>query len=190
MKDVPQAGPGACAGALCYPTDLTLDSAGNLWVVDGDNNRVLRYSAPLVNDQSPDLVIGQPDFTTSTWGRTATNFNLPWGLAFDSSGNLWITDAINLRVLRFSPPFSNGQAANLVLGQKDFTSFNNADTDGAVKQRTRSCSMRTAICTKWTAWFRRVMVFSPPFKSGMPAAVALIPSPSGFGDPTGVFIGH
>ena len=190
MKDVPQAGPGACTVALCYPTDLTFDSAGNLWVVDGDNNRVLRYSAPLVNDQAPDLVIGQPDFTTSTAGRTATSFSLPWGLTFDSAGNLWITDAINLRVLRFSPPFSNGQAANLVLGQKDFTSFDNSDSAGAVSNGRGLAFDASGNLYAVDAFFRRVTIFSPPFQNGMPAAVKFSPGPSGFGGPTGVFIGH
>jgi hypothetical protein len=40
------------------------------------------------------------------------------------------------------------------------------------------------------AWFRRVMIFSPPFQNGMPAAMEFSPAPSGFGDPTGIFIGH
>ena len=193
MKQLQQNGPGACGDVqetLCGPSDLTFDSAGNLWVVDGDNNRVLRYSAPLVNEQTPDLVIGQADFTTSTSGRTATNFSLPWGLAFDSGGNLWIADAINLRVLRFSPPFSNGQPANLVLGQKDFTSFDNSDNPGAVSNGRGLGFDANGNLYAVDAWFRRVMIFSPPFQNGMPAAMEFTPGPSGFGDPTGIFIGH
>ncbi|MFL6439903.1 MAG: NHL repeat-containing protein [Terriglobales bacterium] len=45
MKEVQQNGPGACGDVqetLCGPSNLTFDSAGNLWVVDSDNNRVLR----------------------------------------------------------------------------------------------------------------------------------------------------
>ena len=193
MHEVKQVGPGGCTSlpvTLCYPTDLTFDSAGNLWVVDGDDNRVVRYSAPLVNDQTPDLVIGQADFTTLSWGRTAMTFSLPWGLAFDRDGNLWVTDAINLRVLRFSPPFSNGQAANLVLGQKDFTSFDNSDSNFAVSNGRGIAFDATGNLYAVDAWFRRVMVFTPPFQNGMPAAVAFTPGPSGFGDPTGIFIGH
>ena len=193
MKQLQQDGPGICSDppeTVCYPTDLAFDSAGNLWVVDSTNNRVVRYSAPLVNDQTPDLVIGQADFTTSMWGRTAMKFNMPWGLAFDRDGNLWVTDAINLRVLRFSPSFSNGQAANLVLGQKDFTSFNNAETDGAVSNGRGIAFDANGNLYAADAWFRRVMIFSPPFDNGMPAAVAFSPGPSGFGNPTGIFVGH
>lgn len=149
MKQLQNDGPGICsdvAETLCDPTDLTFDSAGNLWVVDGTNNRVVRYSAPLVDDQTPDLVIGQAAFGTSTSGLTAMNFNLPWGLTFDAEGNLWVTDALNLRVLRFSPPFSNGEAANLVLGQKGFTSFDNGDAPGAVSNGRGIAFDAMAIC--------------------------------------------
>ena len=37
--------------------------------------------------------------------------------AFDGSGNLWVADAFNQRVLEYTPPFSNGMAASLELGQ-------------------------------------------------------------------------
>ncbi|MFL6439902.1 MAG: hypothetical protein ACJ71Q_20185 [Terriglobales bacterium] len=144
----------------------------------------------MVNDQTADLVIGQTDFATSMWGRTATNFSMPWGLTFDSNGSLWVTDAINLRVLRFSPPFSNGQAANLVLGQKDFTSFNNADTPGAVSNGRGIAFDGNGNLYAEDAWFRRVMIFTPPFENGMPASMIFTPSLSGFGNPTGLFIGH
>lgn len=193
LRQLQQDGPGACGDVqetLCGPSDLTFDSAGNLWVVDGANNRVVRYSAPLLNDQPPDLVIGQADFTTRIWGRTATTFNLPWGLAFDKDGNLWVSDAINLRVLRFSPPFSNGQAANLVLGQTDFTSFNNSDTSSAVSNGRGIAFDANGNLYAADALFRRVMILSPPFQNGMPAAVEFKPGPSGFGEPVGIFIGH
>lgn len=193
MEDLPQAGPGICSQSLCTPSDLTFDSAGNLWVVDANNNRVLRYSAPLVNEQAPDLVIGQSNFTSTSWGRTASTFSLPWGIAFDSSGNLWITDAINLRVLRFSPPFSNGEAANLVLGEKDFTSFDNGDSNFAVSNGRGIAFDANGNLYAVDSWFQRVMIFTPPFANGMPAAVEFTPGPSGFGGPTGpvgIFIAH
>jgi hypothetical protein len=46
----------------------------------------------------------------------------PYYIAFDLTGNLWAIDWCYNRVLRYSPPFSNGQAATLVLGQPDFNS--------------------------------------------------------------------
>ena len=47
------------------------------------------------------------------------------GLAVDDSGNLWVADSGNGRVLRFPAPFSvaagTTQTADMVLGQSSFT---------------------------------------------------------------------
>jgi hypothetical protein len=62
---------------------------------------------------------------------TQSGFNSPRGLGFDGSGNLWVADLNNNRVLMFTPPFSNGMNANLVLGQPDFiSSFANTAENG------------------------------------------------------------
>lgn len=51
-----------------------------------------------------------------------TGFEGPEQMAFDSSGKLFVSDPFASRALEYSPPFSNGMAASLVLGQPDFTS--------------------------------------------------------------------
>jgi sugar lactone lactonase YvrE len=38
----------------------------------------------------------------------------------DPTGNLWVSDLNNNRVLKFTPPFSNGMSASVVIGQTDF----------------------------------------------------------------------
>ena len=52
------------------------------------------------------------------------------GLAFDAGGNLWVTDTANNRVLRYPvnalKAAVNGLAADLVVGQADFTSTTGA----------------------------------------------------------------
>ena len=40
----------------------------------------------------------------------------------DSSGNLWVVDSGSNRVLEYVPPFSDGMAATLAIGQANFTS--------------------------------------------------------------------
>jgi len=40
----------------------------------------------------------------------------------DNSGNVWVADADNSRVLEFRPPFATGMAASVALGQPDFAS--------------------------------------------------------------------
>lgn len=109
------------AAALNYPTEIAFDANGNLWVVDQENNRVLEFNPPFTTGQSARVVLGQPDFTSSSPATTATGLSQPYGIAIDGSGNVWISDLGNIRVLKFAAPFSNGQAASLVLGQPNFT---------------------------------------------------------------------
>ena len=47
----------------------------------------------------------------------------PDSLAFDKSGNLWVSDDTNGRVLEFPQPFSTNESASMVVGQPNFTSI-------------------------------------------------------------------
>ncbi len=110
--------------------DAAVDSQGNLWVADVGNGRVLEFKAPFksgfVAGEQASVVLGQPDFTTGRIGTgcalsTASNFCEPAGMAFDSSGDLYVADFGASRVLEFTQPANyNGpapQSANLVIGQ-------------------------------------------------------------------------
>jgi sugar lactone lactonase YvrE len=111
------------AGTLCEPLWVAFDASGNLWVTDLGNNRVLMYPpAQQIQGGVATLVLGQADFVSNSSGLSATNFDAPADLAFDSNGNLWVTDIRNNRALKFAPPFSDGMAASAVLGQTDFVS--------------------------------------------------------------------
>ncbi|MEP6714667.1 MAG: hypothetical protein ABJC09_03780 [Terriglobia bacterium] len=142
-----QQGPGANrngrSSGLATPTGLIVDKAGNVYVVDSGNNRILRFPKPLSQpaDQLPDFVIGQPSFNTSNAnqaGISSSTLFLSFTLngatttfqsyiAFDASGNLWVADTGNNRVLRFNASALGSQAspgpkADIVLGQVDFIS--------------------------------------------------------------------
>ena len=103
-----------------------------LYVVDAGNNRVLAWknaSAFTTGAPMADLVIGQRDFlSTSGQGPAVSTSNLstglfePVGLTVDKSGNLYVVDAGNNRVLRYPAPFSQTGAllqADLIIGQKN-----------------------------------------------------------------------
>jgi sugar lactone lactonase YvrE len=111
------------ADTLDSPAEVALDSAGNLFVADYNNNRVLRYDAPFT-DTTADLVIGQPDFVTTTAAATsASSLDTPRSVALDAQGNLFVADNGNNRVLQYSAPLTNnGMAAHKVFGQADFVS--------------------------------------------------------------------
>jgi sugar lactone lactonase YvrE len=93
------------ATGMRVPSALAMDAEGTLWVADHWNNRVLgfRNAATKENGAAADQVIGQPDFDSASAGTSAGGFHRPIGMAFDESGRLWIADAENDRVLRFSP---------------------------------------------------------------------------------------
>jgi sugar lactone lactonase YvrE len=109
------------ATTLSQPDGLAIDSAGTLYVADTGNNRVLAYLAPRTTDRTADLVLGQPDFTTPdsfyTSGLRANTFALPYGIALDPQGALYVADYNNNRVVVYGPPFSTDRVADRVLGQ-------------------------------------------------------------------------
>lgn len=124
--EVNQGGP-ASASSLYYPNGAALDGAGNLYVADTANHRVLIYGAPLSSGMAASRVIGQPDFTSTQKDRGgtpgATTLDLPWGVLVDGSGRLYVAETGNNRVLIFDSPLSApvNLAADRVIGQADFS---------------------------------------------------------------------
>jgi uncharacterized protein (TIGR03437 family) len=122
------------ATGLSEATGIVFDSSRNLWVADRGNNRVLEFTYPFSTGEAASLVIGQSSFTTSAAATTASGFNSPRGIALDSSGNLWVADRSNNRVLEFTYPFSTGEAASVVIGQSSFTTSAAATTATGVSE--------------------------------------------------------
>jgi sugar lactone lactonase YvrE len=125
------------ADSLCFTgfeAGLTFDSSGNLFVSDSANNRVLEYFTPAQSGTSPgtpgsggdstaDEVLGENgSFTTTNFQsanvESARSLLKPGGIVLDGSGNLYIADLGNQRVVKYSSSALNPPgAASLVLGQ-------------------------------------------------------------------------
>jgi len=112
------------------PAGLAVDAAGNLFVAEETNRRVLRFNAPFAaettngkGDTTADAVFGQTDFTTRTSGLTASSVAALGEIAIDAGANLYVSDWGNNRVLRFANASTagNGTSATAVFGQPDFT---------------------------------------------------------------------
>jgi hypothetical protein len=111
---------------LSGPIAVTVDPAtGKVFVDDYTNSRVLRYpsAAAMTDGSAAEAVLGQTDFTSNVTGTTATTLFYPRALAIDASGNLWVADWDNSRILRYdnAATISSGAAASGVLGQTGFT---------------------------------------------------------------------
>jgi hypothetical protein len=96
-------------------------AGGKLLLLEIGNNRILIWNSLPTSNVPADVVVGQPDFTLSASGTSATNLNQPIDM-FVYGGRLFVSDYINNRVLIWnSIPSSNGAAADVVVGQPDFT---------------------------------------------------------------------
>ena len=126
QTDFTSSGTATTATGLAGPNGVAVDSLGNVWVADGQHNRVLEYLAPITNDEAATTVLGQSTFTSNGAALTAAGMDLPVGLTIDGSGNVWVTDYNHNRVLEYlkGSGFTDGQSASLVLGQSSFTSGN------------------------------------------------------------------
>lgn len=100
---------GTTAGKLNRPTALAMDRAGTLYISDFANSRVVYHKKPEAKTHGSDAdgVIGQPDLVTVTGDTTSQKLGGPYGgLDFDASGNLWVSDYINHRAVRFPGDFT------------------------------------------------------------------------------------
>jgi sugar lactone lactonase YvrE len=173
QPDLLTGAPNDTQNGLDCPIGLAFDGSGNLWVSDFDNSRVLKFVPPFATGMNASLVIGQADFISLTPATTSTGLSGPEFIAFDGSGNLWLTDTGNNRVLKYVPPFTSSMAASLVIGQTDFVSSGLALAANGLDFPTGIAFDRAG--NLWigdTANFR-VLEFMPAFATGMSASVVL-----------------
>jgi len=103
-------GGNAAADTLDSPYTITIDTTtGRVYVADSGNSRVLWWDgiSGLTNGKKADGVLGQVDFTSrySNHGggnAAADTLDVPQGVFVDSSGNVWVTDSNNSRVLKYN----------------------------------------------------------------------------------------
>lgn len=130
------AGSGTCSNTDLSGSEGVSTANGKLFVADEGNHRVLIWnSIPSSNYTPADIVLGQADFTSCSPNRggptaTASSLSTPGGVWTDGT-RLFVADSFNGRVLVWNTiPTTNGQPANLVLGQSSMESNVSATTAG------------------------------------------------------------
>jgi sugar lactone lactonase YvrE len=87
----------ATAAELSYPDGLVADTAGNIWFSDRNNSCIRMVSAAtgIINTMYGS---GIPGYSGDGGPATDAELNTPQGLAFDTSGNLYICDYYSNRI--------------------------------------------------------------------------------------------
>ncbi len=119
---------GVSSSSIYNPRSIATDGT-RLAVVDQSNHRVLIWnSIPTSNNQPANIIIGQPNTTSNianNGGVSAASLNTPSGVVF-ADGKLIVCDSLNSRILIWNTiPTTNGQVADLVIGQDNMTSTKN-----------------------------------------------------------------
>ncbi|CAF0828678.1 unnamed protein product [Adineta steineri] len=78
--------------AFSNPTSIVLDADNYLFIVDSNNNRIVRSDPTGFR-----CLVG----CTDAGGSDSDQLRYPWALAFDSYGNIFVTDEYNNRIQKF-----------------------------------------------------------------------------------------
>ncbi|MET9469515.1 RICIN domain-containing protein [Streptomyces sp. NPDC006544] len=91
----------ALSAQLDGPREVAVDRAGNLYIADSENNRIRKVT---VDGQIGTVAgTGTAGFSGDGGLAVAAELNCPYGVAVDSTGNLYIADTDNHRVRQVTP---------------------------------------------------------------------------------------
>src|SRR5208282_5428624 len=126
--------PAPSTKGLCDPEGVAADLAGNLYIADSGNGRVLFYDSPLVKvpglqgsgETIADLEVGQTSFAhnMNNFGG-ARALSMPASVVTDSAGHLYVSDGVNNRVLGWkkAAELASGAPADIEIGQLSFYGY-------------------------------------------------------------------
>jgi uncharacterized protein (TIGR03437 family) len=84
----------ATSAPLYFPDGVAVDSAGNLYIADTNNNRIRKVSNGVITTVAGN---GTPGFSGDNGPATSAQLSGPSGIAVDAAGNVYFTDANRVR---------------------------------------------------------------------------------------------
>ena len=107
-------GDGSAANQLADPSGIFVDAAGNLFVVDGDNNRVQKFAYDASGDTY--AANGVTVAGGNGVGAGANQLNDPFNLFIDAAGDLYVADTGNNRIQKFPVGSTSATAGITIAG--------------------------------------------------------------------------
>jgi uncharacterized protein (TIGR03437 family) len=95
---------GPATSAQLEAAGVAVDTAGNLYIADSDNQRIRKVSNGVITTVAG---TGTQGFSGDNGAATSAELDYPWGIAVDSSGNVYIGDEGNNRVRVLTPTGSS-----------------------------------------------------------------------------------
>ena len=85
-------GVAATSAELDFPQGIAVDRAGNLYIADTNNCRIRKVSGGIITTIAGN---GTAGYTGDNGPASSSELNYPYGVAVDSTGNVYIADTLN-----------------------------------------------------------------------------------------------